>query len=51
MKKLAIISVIINIITIILLITMYNTTISWEHNGEIYNHRLGDFFVETLKGE
>lgn len=51
MKKIAIISIITNIITIIILISMFNTKIGWVHNDKVYEHKLGDFYIERLRGE
>lgn len=51
MKKLLITSLIINILLTILLIQIYNNPISWEHNGKLYTHKAGDFFIERLRGE
>lgn len=51
MKKYLIVSLIMNIILIIILISMANTKIGWEHNDKIYYHKLGDFYMERIRGE
>lgn len=51
MKKALTTSIIINIIFLLILISMYNTTIQWDSNGETHAHKLGDFFAERLRGE
>ena len=53
MKQLAIISVIINVLLTILIISMFNTTITWVHYGHDYTYKLGDFYLEKigLRGE
>ena len=51
MKKLVIISILINIVLMIILISMANTKISWVHNDKTYTHKLGDFYMERLRGE
>lgn len=40
-----------NIVIIILaliIISIYNTTISWEHNGQTYSYKLGHFYLEKI---
>ena len=41
--------IIIALITII--IAMGETRIQWEHNGAMYSHKLGEFFIERFTGE
>ena len=51
MKKILIISIVINVLLTITLTAVYNNEISWEHNGKIYTHKAGDFYLERLRGE
>lgn len=51
MKKILVISMVINILLTIVLISMFNTRISWIHNNNEYTHKLGDFYLERLRGE
>jgi len=51
MKKITIISIITNVLLIILLVSMFNTKISWEHNGKIWSYKLGDFYLDRFRGE
>lgn len=51
MKKLTIVSVITNILLIFLLISMFNTKVSWEHNGKTWSYKLGDFYLDRFRGE
>ena len=36
------------IILIGTIISMYNTTIAWEHDGKIWNYKLGHFYTEKI---
>lgn len=45
------IKTIIIIILIGVIIAMSTTKIEWEHNGQEYNHTLGEFFIERFTGE
>ena len=45
------IKTIIIIILIGVIIAMSTTKIEWEHNGQKYNHTLGEFFIERFTGE
>ena len=53
MKQIAVISVILNVLLTIIIISMFNTKISWVFNGYNYTYRLGDFYLEKigLRGE
>ena len=33
------------------IIAMGETSITWEHNGKEYTHKLGSFFIERFTGE
>ena len=50
-KKILIISLILNIVLLMAFVSLFNNKISWEHNGKIYTHKAGDFWLERLRGE
>lgn len=39
---------IIIIILALIIISMYNTTISWSYKGKIWNYKLGHFYLEKI---
>ena len=39
---------IIIIILVVILISMFNTKISWEHNGKMWSYKLGHFYLEKI---
>lgn len=48
MKAVAIISVIMNVLLTILIVSMFNTKITWVFYGHDYTYKLGDFYLEKI---
>ena len=48
MKVVAIISVIMNVLLTILIVSMFNTKITWVFYGHDYTYKLGDFYLEKI---
>lgn len=48
MKKLCAILIAINFVLLLIIVSMYNTTITWEHNGKLYTYKLGHFYTENI---
>lgn len=36
------------IILVGIIVSMYNTTISWEHDGKMWSYKLGHFYTEKV---